>query len=336
MHTASTLSLPGLKVLVTGGNGFIGSVVVKTLVKAGCSVRCLLRSEKSDVSRLEGVSYERAAGDVRDAEGVRKAVQGCEAVVHMACLSSWDLIHSPEMKQVVLDGTRNILAAARAAGVRKLVYMSTGATINGSDSPKVCDESSPFELDRSGLIYAITKHEAERMCLAANDEGLPVVILNPGEVYGPNDIALITAGNLIDAVKSSPVMVCSGGVPVTYVDDVAEGTVRALERGRPGERYILAGENLTVRDLAQLTLDILGLKKRIMVLPNMMIRGVARGAKALRVPLPFNPNMIPYATRYWFVDSSKAKRELGVTFRTAREALSPTLDWLKETGRLPS
>jgi dihydroflavonol-4-reductase len=336
MQSASILPLAGLRVLVTGGNGFIGSVVVKSLVKAGCSVRCLLRSPQSDVTRLQGSSYETARGDVRDAEAVRKAVSGCDAVVHMACLSSWDLIESPQMREVVLDGTRNLLEAARAAGVKKVVYMSTGMTVNGSDGPKVFDESATFELERSGLTYCIAKREAEALCQSFNAQGLPVVIVNPGEVYGPNDTALVTAGNLVDAVKSSPVMVCSGGVPVTYVDDVAEGTVRALERGRPGERYLLAGENLTVKEVAALTLEILGLKKKIMLLPNAIIRGVARGAKALRVPLPFNPNMIPYATRYWFFDSSKARRELGVNFRTAREALAPTLAWLKETGRLPA
>ena len=238
------------------------------------------------------------------------------------------------MKEVTEQGTRNLLMAAREVRVKKFVFVSTAAAINASDEPKVFDETAPFELDGTNLNYAIHKHAAEQMCLAFNTEGLPVVIVNPTEVYGPRDTDLITAGNLVDFAKSSPVMVCSGGTSVAYVDDVALGTVRALERGRPGERYILGGENLKIRDLAAVTLELLGQKKRIMVLPNSVIRGVAKGALGLGIPVPFNPRVIPYATRYWFIDSSKATKELGVTFRPAREALAPTLTWLKETGRI--
>jgi dihydroflavonol-4-reductase len=333
MHPESLLQLKGHKVLVTGGSGFIGSVVVRTLIREGALVRCLLRPT-SKLERLAGLSYERADGDVRDAVSLKKAVDGCQGVIHLAGLSSWELIDSPAMKEVTEEGTRNLLVAARDGGVKKFVFVSTAAAINASDEPKVFDETSSFELGKTNLSYAIHKHAAEQMCLAFNTEGLPVVIVNPTEVYGPNDTDLITAGNLVDFAKSSPVMVCSGGTSVAYVDDVALGAVRALERGRPGERYILGGENLKVKELAALTLEILGQKKRIMVLPNSVIRGVARGALGLGIPVPFNPRVIPYATRYWFVDTSKATRELGVTFRPARDALAPTLSWLKETGRI--
>ena len=333
MIPETLLSLKGRKVLVTGGSGFIGSVVVRTLVREGSFVRCLLRPT-SKLERLAGLTYERADGDVRDPDSLKKAVEGCDGVIHLAGLSSWELIDSPAMKEVTEQGTRNLLVAARDARVKKFVFVSTAAAINASDEPKVFDETAPFELGKTNLGYAIHKHAAEQMCLAFNTEGLPVVIVNPTEVYGPNDTELITAGNLVDFAKSSPVMVCSGGTSVAYVDDVALGAVRALERGRPGERYILGGENLKVKDLAALTLEILGQKKRIMVLPNSVIRGVAKGALGLGIPVPFNPRVIPYATRYWFVDTSKATRELGVTFRPARDALAPTLSWLKETGRI--
>ena len=335
MHPESLLELRGRKVLITGGSGFIGSVVARTLASTGAQVRCLLRPT-SKLDRLVGTTYERAEGDVRDAESLKRAVQGCDGVVHLAGLSSWEQIDSPAMKEVTEQGTRNLLMAAREAQVKKFVYVSSSTAINASDEPTVYDETAPFELGETNLRYAIHKHAAEQMCLAFNTEGLPVVIVNPTEVYGPRDTDLITAGNLVDFAKSSPVMVWSGGTSVAYVDDVALGTVRALERGRPGERYILGGENLKIKDLAAVTLELLGQKKRIMTLPNSVIRGVAKGALGLGIPVPFNPRVIPYATRYWFVDSSKAIRELGVTFRSAREALAPTLAWLKETGRVKS
>lgn len=333
MDPDSRLVLKGRKVLVTGGSGFIGSVVVQTLLREGAQVRCLLRPT-SKLERLRNLEFERAVGDVRDLASLQRALDGCEGVVHLAGLSSWDLIDSPAMKEVTELGTRNLLQAARDAGVAKFVFVSSATAINASDEPKAFDETAPFELKNSGLNYAIHKHAAEQVCLGFCAEGLPVVIVNPTEVYGPQDTELITAGNLVDFAKSSPVLVCSGGTSVAYVDDVALGTVRALERGRPGQRYILGGENLKIKDLAAVTLELLGQKKRIMVMPNTVLRGVAKGALGLGIPVPFNPRVIPYATRYWFVDSSKATRELGVSFRPARAALAPTLAWLKETGRI--
>ncbi len=325
--------IPGRRLLVTGGNGFVGSAVVRMLVAAGAEVRCLLRAA-SQVERLAGVAFERALGDVRDADSVRQAIAGCDGVIHAAGMSSYKLMDSPEAEAVTVGGTRNVLEAARDAGVKKVVFVSSGTAINGSDAPRVFDETAAFELGNSGLRYAIYKHNAEKICLGFNAEGVPVVIVNPGEVYGPNDTGLITSATLVDFAKSSPVLVCDGGIPVTFIDDCALGIVRALERGRPGQRYILSGENLTVRQVAELTLSILGQKKRITQMPNAVVRGIAKGALALRIPLPFEPKAIPYGTRYWFFDSSKAQRELGVTFRSARETLQPTLAWLRDTGRI--
>lgn len=333
MANAPDFSLSENRVLVTGGSGFIGSVVVRALTDIGAHVRCLLRPT-SKIDRLEGLPFERAEGDVRDAPSIARAVAGCQGVVHLAGLSSWNEIDSPAMREVTEGGTHNVLEAAATAGIKKVVFASTAAAVNASDEPKPFDESAAFDLDDRGLSYCRHKRAAERLCRQAHERGRPVVIVNPTEVYGPNDTALVTAGSLVDFAKSSPVFVCSGGTSVAYVQDVAAGVVRALERGRSGERYILGGENLSVKDLAQLTLDILGQKKKIVTLPNIVIRGMAKGALALKVPLPFNPRVIPYATRYWFMDSSKATRELGVSFRSAREALAPTLAWLKETGRL--
>jgi dihydroflavonol-4-reductase len=165
---------------------------------------------------------------------------------------------------------------------------------------------------------------------------VPVVIVNPTEVYGPEDTALITACNLIDFARSSPVLVCTGGTSIVHVEDVALGIVRAMEKGRAGERYILGGDNLTIRELAAMTLEILGQKKPIWTMPNGLLRGLASVGRTLRIPMPFNPHVIPYATLYWFARNDKARRELGVEFRGARETLTPTLAWLRDSGRLPA
>jgi dihydroflavonol-4-reductase len=321
-------------VFVTGGNGFIGSVVVGKLVGAGWTVRCLLRPT-SDTSRIAAWRWERVDGDLRDPDSLRRGMAGCMGVVHLASLSSWNDIQSPLMKEVVVGGTRNLLAAAEEAGRPRVVFVSSAVAVNGSSKPCVFDESAAYTLNDPTLTYSLCKRAAEDLCREAAGRALPVITVNPAEVYGPNDTALITAGNLIDFCKSSPVLVCSGGTGVVHVEDVAEGVVRALERGRPGQRYILSGENLTVRELAALTLDLLGVRKRIFQVPNWFLRSLARWGLRLRLPLPFNPHVIPYATRYWFVSSARAREELGVEFRPARETLRPVLEWLKTSGRIP-
>ena len=322
-----------MNVFVTGGNGFIGSAVVRLLLAEGHTVRCLLR-KTSQTDRIDGLAYERVDGDVRDAESVRRGMAGCTAALHLASLSAWDLIDSPLMDEVVEGGTRNILAAAAAQPGTRVVFVSSILAINGSTEPRPFDESAAWTLDDRTLIYSRSKRQAEALCQDAVKAGADVVIVNPGEVYGPHDTALITACNLIDFAKSSPVLVCDGGTSVVYIDDVALAIVRAMERGRSGERYILGGENLTIRQLAQQCLELLGQKKSILKIPNGLIRAVAAIGKKLRLPLPFNPHVIPYATRYWFMDASKAQRELGVSFRSARETLAPTLAWLKQSGRI--
>jgi dihydroflavonol-4-reductase len=161
-----------------------------------------------------------------------------------------------------------------------------------------------------------------------------VVIVNPAEVYGPDDEGMVTAGNLLEFARSWPVLVCDGGISLAHVDDIADGIVAALERGRAGERYILAGQNVSVGELAALTLDILKRHRPIVRFPNPLLKLLAWMGMHLHMPLPFIPQVVPYATLYWYMDSSKARRELGVSFRPARETLMSTLAWLRESGRL--
>jgi dihydroflavonol-4-reductase len=319
------------KIFIIGGSGFIGSRVVRLLVKLGYVPRCLLRTT-SKTNRIANLPIENVTGDVMDPAAVAEGVKGTIGSIHLASPSSWDDIDSPLMKEVVEKGTRNVLDAARAAGQEhRVVFVSSAVAINGSDKPQIFDETSPFTLDDRRLSYCRHKRAAETLCL---ESGIPVVIVNPTEVYGPEDTALITAGNLKDFANSSPVMVCDGGTSVVHVEDVAQGIVRAFERGRTGERYILGGENLTIRQLAETTLSILGKQKRIVQLPNAMIRALASVGKLTHIPLPFNPEVIPYATRYWFVDSAKAERELDMSFRPALETLAPKLRWLREVGHI--
>jgi dihydroflavonol-4-reductase len=322
-----------MKIFLTGGSGFIGSAVVRKLLERGDSVRCLLRPTSS-LSRIEGLPFERVVGDVRDAAAVAEAIRGCDAVIHLACLSSWQQINSADMDAVAVEGTRNVMEAAIGNGCRRAVYVSSILAIGASRTPCVMREDSTGDVALGALRYSMAKRRAEEYCREAVRRGLDVVIVNPGEVYGPHDDAMVTAGNLLDFAKSWPVLVCKGGTAVAHVDDVAGGILAALERGRAGERYILASENLSVRSLAGLTLQILGLRRPILNFPTWMVRSLAWLGTNLRMPLPFEPAVIPYATLYWFMDGAKAKSELGIAFRPARETLASTLSWLRTSGRL--
>lgn len=322
-----------MKVFVTGGNGFIGCAVVKKLVDAGHTVRCLLRAT-SKTERIDSLPVERVTGDVRDPASVEAGMEGCDGTIHLAGVSSWNEINSPALVDVVEGGTKNMLAAAGRRPGHRLVFVSSATAVNGSDEPEVFDENSEFTINDPQLKYANAKLRAEALCREAYRNGVSVVIVNPAEVYGPLDSGFVTAGNLVDFAKAKPVLVCKGGTSVVHVEDVAAGIVAALEKGRSGERYILGGQNLTIKELADLCLKLVGRRARIVLIPNSVIRALAKVATKLHLPLPFNAGVVPYATRYWFVDSSKAQRDLGVTFRNASETLRPTIAWLKEAGHL--
>jgi dihydroflavonol-4-reductase len=322
-----------MKVFVTGGSGFIGSVVVRTLVAEGHEARCLLRPS-SRTHRIDAIKCERVEGDVCDAGAVKKGMEGCDGVIHLASLSAWNAIDSPLMDELIEGGTRNVLDAAGAQGGTPVVFVSSVVAVNGSTAPRTFDETATFTLPDAKLKYSRCKRKAEQLCAAAIKDGVPVVIVNPGEVYGPGDTAMITAGNLVDFARARTVLVCRGGTSVVHVDDVALAIVRALEKGRVGERYILGGDNLTIKQLAELCLLLLGQKKSIVTVPNVIIKPLTAVATTLRIPLPYNPHLVPYATKFWFMDSSKARRELGVHFRGAPETLGPTLEWLKQSGHI--
>jgi dihydroflavonol-4-reductase len=321
-----------VKILITGGNGFIGAVVVRTLRNRGDEVRCLVRPT-SRMDRISGLGCEIVHGDLRDVASLRQAARGCRGLIHLAGISHWDLIHSRDMLEIVCGGTRNVLDAAVESGIERAVYVSSTIAIAGSRTPTVHNEESPYPPVLENYRYARAKHDAEAVCLQYLDR-MSISIVNPGEVYGPDDRDLITAGNLIDFANSDPVVVCKGGMSICHVEDVANGMIAALDRGRNGQRYILAGENLTIRSLAELTNQILSRKKLFLTFPTPLVRAVGWLGRTVSLPLPFNPHVIPYATMYWFTDNVKAKRELGVQFRDAAETLQPVLDWCLNSGRI--
>lgn len=320
---------PHMRVFVTGGNGFIGSRVVRQLLREGHQVRCLLR-ETSKTDRIDGLEFETYIGEVRSPDSLLRGVAGCDAAVHLAAVSSWNDMGSSLFEEVNVTGSTNLFEACKTAGNLRCVFVSSVAAVNGSRRPVLFDESSPFELAQSSLRYAVSKHKAELSAGAYVASGVPIVIVNPVEVYGPDDTELVSAGNILDVLKSYPAFACKGGTGIAHVDDVADGIVKALKHGVPGERYILGGDNLTIEEIVRLILQIAGQKKPVVRLPNRLLRISMRAIKNIGLTPPLSPEVLEYATRYFFMDTQKAVRELGYRTRPARDVLAPVIKWLRE------
>ena len=324
-----------MKVFVTGGNGFIGSRVVHALCAGGHQVRCLLR-ESSNCSRIEGLSYERHLGDLRDSDSLAEGVADCDAVVHLASISSWAAIRSPLMREVVVTGTRNLLAACVASGKPRFIHVSSVTAIGATEGPDIQDENSTFDLPAEPFVYAHAKREAEALCLQAFEkEQLPVVTINPCEVWGPNDDDFITAEYARDTLKDWPAMTVTGGTALAHVDDIAAGIVSAITKGTAGERYILGGDNVAASELTRMILEAGGKpNKWVMKLPNRLTLSLIRGMARLGLPVPVNPDLLAHAVLYWFVDCSKAQRDLGYTWRPAQQTIEELVSWLQEAGHV--
>jgi dihydroflavonol-4-reductase len=317
-----------MKTLVTGGTGFIGSRVVRLLVEHGYHVRCLVRSERR-AHRLAGLPVEQVRGDVLNSASLAGAGEGCDACVHLAGVSGWDQITREHVHETIFGGTVRLFEAMQEQGVGRFVYVSSIAAIDGTDRPTLLDEASRFSLAGSGLTYAVAKHQAERAVLARSGSGTDAIIVNPAETYGAEDEDWITAGTIRDVLRGWPALSIYGGSSIVHVDDVAQGIVGALQRGRPGERYILGGDNLTIGEIVRLTLELASLRRPVVRIPFPLLRLVAAACGAVGARPPVEPGLLGYLRRYWFVDSSKAQVQLDYRPRPAREALAPAVHWVQ-------
>jgi dihydroflavonol-4-reductase len=325
-----------MKVFVTGGNGFLGSRTVEELIRKGYEVRCLLRKE-SKIDRIQHLPFESHIGDICDPDSLVKGAEGCDAIIHLACISSWTQIRAQEhlLEKTAVEGTKNVLEAARLNGGIRTLFVSSAAAVNASKSPKLFNEKSKYSLLNSNLKYSIAKYKAEQVVKAyVEDYDLDVVTVNPCEVYGPNDDGMITAGNLLEVLKWGPALVCSGGTSVAHVEDIAAGIVLALEKGQKGHRYILGGDNLTISDLAKIVRRLAGKSQFVVKVSNSLLMPLCNTLSKLGFAPPVPIDVLEYAVLYWFVDSSKAKKELGYKWRPARETFTEVVQWLLATHRV--
>ena len=315
--------------LVTGASGFLGWHVARLLVERGWPVKALLRPG----SRIDGIEVERVAGDLRDAASLERAVAGCGVIFHVAADYRLWSRHPEELYQSNVEGTRNLLGAARRAGVERVVYTSTVGCI-GIPPGGIGDESTPVRLDDMVGHYKRSKFLAEQAALEFARGGLPVVTVNPTAPVGDHDVKPTPTGKIVlDFLNGDMPAFIDTGLNVVDVRDTADGHLLACDKGRSGERYILGSENLTLAEILRTLAEITRRKAPTAKLPYLVAyaAGVCSTAWAgltgrpPRVPL----EAVRMARKRMWVTHEKARRELGFNPGPAAKALARAVEWFQ-------
>ncbi len=334
-----------MQTLVTGATGFIGSAVVRQLIKAGYRVRVLVRSN-SNCANLTGLPVEISIGDLTDPASLKYALINCSALFHVAADYRLWTPNPERMNAINVQGTRNLMLAAIAAGVKRIVYTSSVAVlkISGTNRSEVypVNESADAELHDMIGHYKRSKWMAEthvKQLIA--EQKLPAIIVNPSTPIGPRDIKPTPTGRIIvDAANGRMPAYVDTGLNWVHVDDVAYGHLLAYAKGRIGERYILGGRNITLKEILYETAALTGQSPPLFKLPHKMVLPLAylseAWAKAIhsknepRVTL----DGVRMAQKKMFFSSSKARKELGYRHRPIKTALREALDWFIQNGSI--
>lgn len=328
-----------MKILVTGATGFIGSHVVRQLLAAGHTVR-ILRRQGSSTKMLEGLPVETAIGDVTIRDSVFEAVEGCEAVFHAAGhVSFWRGAREAQNK-INIDGTRYAVEACLHHKVKRLVHTSSISAIGHPRDGEIGDETIPYNWWPYRLNYNNSKYLAEEEVRRGIEKGLDAVIVNPAIVFGAGDLNLNAGAMVFQAARGRLKVIPRGGGCTCSVDDVAEGHVRAFEKGKTGERYILGGENYTWKDLFTMICEVVGQPPPRIPLPDAALKAFGFFSDALSRVTHKEPAVTPETARITplkvFYSSDKAVRELGYKVSPFRDTIRQTYEWYLANGYIKS
>ncbi|HEY2590157.1 MAG TPA: hopanoid-associated sugar epimerase [Steroidobacteraceae bacterium] len=328
-----------MKALVTGASGFVGAAVTRTLLARGWETRCLVRAASSR-RNLEGLRVEAVIGDLTDASSLDRALERCDALFHVAADYRLGVRDPSEIYRANVEGTRNVLEAARRAGVRRTVYTSSVATVGIPSDGTPGDEATPVRVEDMIGHYKRSKFLAEQVAREwVRTSGADVVIVNPSTPIGPGDVKPTPTGQIIvDAARGRTPAYVDTGLNVVHVDDVAEGHLLAFERGRAGEHYILGGEDLPLKAILGIIAQLVGRKPPRVRLPHAIVMPIAYLAEGYaRVTggqTRVTVESVRMSRKRMFFSSAKAKRELGYRWRPPQEAFADAIRWFRENGYL--
>ena len=327
-----------MKALVTGATGFVGAAIAKTLLASGWQVRVLARAG-SDRANLRQLAAEVVEGDLNDLRSLEQALEGCTALFHAAADYRLGARDPKPLYLTNVEGTRNILNAARTAGVQRTVYTSSVATIGIPPDGAPGEERSPVALSDMIGHYKRSKYLAEEVARDAARMGMSVVIVNPSTPVGPGDIKPTPTGQLVlDAASGRMPAYVDTGLNIVHVDDVAAGHLLAFERGKTGERYILGGEDMTLRTILEQISRLVGRKPPRIRLPYAVVLPIAYAAEAFAQVSGRSGRVtvegVRMSRKRMFFSSAKAAAELGYRWRPPLEAFEDAVRWYRERGLL--
>jgi dihydroflavonol-4-reductase len=322
-----------MRVLVTGATGFVGGRLTTLLQRAGYEVRASGHPRDPTQDLRLGCDYRPV--DLLDADAVARLVDGVEAVFHVAAMVTFGPRLYAQQWQVNVEGTQHVIDACRRAGVRRLVYTSTVNTLGIPARGEVGDEHTPFNWQRWGLGYMDSKHAAQQRVLDAVADGLDAVCVLPGTMFGPGD-RFFSAGTYVrEAARGRLVLAPPGGTTVAHVDDVAEGHLLALERGRPGAWYVLGGDHLSYETLFRVINEAVGRPGPFGVVPAWLLRWGGRAADQMRrlgLPIEASEGLAVAGCAPLYYDSRRAREALGYHPRPAIEGIHDSVAWYRNQG----
>jgi len=325
------------RVLVTGASGFVGSAVARKLVERGFAVRALVRPA-SPRSHLADLDIDYAVGDLLDAESVRHAMTGVRFVFHVAADYRLWARQPADIERNNLVGTRTIMEEAMRAGVERVVYTSSVATLD-CHAERTADESLPLHEDKAIGAYKRSKVKAERLVEDLVAKGLPAVIVNPSTPIGPCDVKPTPTGRMIvEAAAGRMPAFVDTGLNMVHVDDVATGHLQAFERGRIGERYILGGQNASLGEILAAVAKLMGRRPPRIMVPRGALVPVALASELAarftgREPMVTMDGLRLSKNRMYF-STAKAERELGYQARPYAEGIKDAIAWFRTAGYL--
>ena len=328
-----------MSVLVTGATGFVGSAVARQLVSRGETVRVLVRAG-GDRRNIAALPVEPVEGDLRDGESLVRALRGCRALYHVAADYRIWVPRPDEIYETNVAGSTRLLRAAAAEGVERIVYTSSVAVLGGRSDGGPADEETPVRLADMIGHYKRSKFLAEEAVYRLiREENLPVVIVNPSTPIGPRDVKPTPTGRLIvEAAAGRMPAFVDTGLNVVHVDDVAAGHLLAFERGVVGERYVLGGENLTLRDILGEIARLCGRRAPRVRLPHGLVVPIAFAAESVSRVTGREPFVtvdgVRMARKKMFFSSAKAEADFGYRARPAAVALADAVQWFREAGYL--
>lgn len=326
-----------MKVLVTGANGFLGALLTKRLLEEGHQVKALIR-KSSDLSELASAKPEYAYGDVTDAKSLVENFKDQEVIFHLAGYIAYKKSERPLLDRVNVEGTRNVVEACAALKIPKLLHMSSVATVGSSFTPQVLNENSPYTIHDLNLGYFETKKQAEDIVVeAAKQNRIQAVCVNPSTIYGFGDARKGSRSNQIKVARGKLGFYTSGGVNVVAAEDVLDGILLALNKGKNAERYILSSENMTIKALFEKIANCAGVPAPKVKMPNWFVHGlgiIGDATASLGIKVGLGRERAYTATMFHWFDCQKAKNELGYSPRSADIAVENSVRWMKDHGYL--